>query len=223
MVGATGHLGGLMAHELHQAGSRLFLAGRNEERLTALGAELDAPTAVLDLRDPASCERVVEAASDAFGGLDVLAICTGVPAFGQADELALGPTRELFDVNVLGPIALVRAALPRLSDHGAITAFSAIVADFPTAGMAAYSASKAALSAYLAALRRERRRQGLTVLDLRPQHMETGFSDRAIAGEHPDLPDPVDAREVVRMAVAALRDGKRELAYDLKGRELVVH
>ena len=88
--------------------------------------------------------------------------------------------------------------------------------------MAAYSATKAGLSAYLAAVRRERRRDGLTVLDLRPQHMETGFSERPLAGHAPALPEPVDTSEVVEKAIGALREGKREMAWNLKDRALVV-
>ena len=222
MAGATGHLGGLTARELASAGGELFLAGRHADRLRALGEELDAPTGAFDLTDEESCERVVEEAAEALGGLDVLWVSTGVAAFGSAAQLDADATRQLFQVNVIGPIALLRAALPRLSEDGAIVAFSAIVADFPTADMAAYSATKAGLSAYLAAVRRERRRDGLTVLDLRPQHMETGFSERPLAGHAPELPEPVDAGEVVEKAIGALREGKREMAWNLKDRALVV-
>ncbi len=86
--------------------------------------------------------------------------------------------------------------------------------------MAAYSASKAALSAYLTALRRERRRQLSAVLDVRPGHMETGFSDRALAGEPPKLPEPEDADALVDAAIDALVAGRRELAYDPVKRSL---
>jgi len=87
--------------------------------------------------------------------------------------------------------------------------------------MAAYSASKAALSAYLTALRREECRNGLLVLDVRPQHLDTGFADRALAGKPPRLPEPGDQHAVARQIVQALRDDRTELAYDLRRRELV--
>jgi short-subunit dehydrogenase len=104
---------------------------------------------------------------------------------------------------------------------GAVVVLSAVVADFPTAGMAAYSASKAGLSAYLAALRRERRRDGLVVLDVRPQHLDTPFAERALAGSPPPLKAGSDPDEVAAAILQALRDDKRELAYDLKARALV--
>lgn len=224
IAGATGEVGEIVARELQGAGARIFLGGRAEDRLGTLADELDVPRGTFDLREPETCNRLVGEASEALGGLDVVWVATGVTAFGDATDITLDVTRELFDVNVLGPIALIQAALPKLEADGTIVALSAIVADFPTAQMAAYSATKAALSAYIAAVRRERRREGLNVLDVRPQHMATGFSEkRAIAGSPPELPDPFDAREVVLMAIEAMKDGKREVSYDLKARELVVH
>ena len=221
VAGATGVLGALLARELAGGGARLALAGRNRDRLAALGEELDAPTTPLDLLDPDSPARAVATAAESLGGLDGLVVATGAVAFGPAGELDDAVARELLTVNALGPIALIRAALARPERPRAIVALSAIVADHPTAGMAAYSASKAALSGYLNALRRELRRDGLLVLDVRPQHMDTGFAGRALAGEPPRLPEPGDHHAVARQIVAALRDDETELAYDLEQRELV--
>ncbi len=222
VAGATGTLGGLFARALGSEGARLALAGRDTERLNPLAEELDALALSFDARDTGSCREAVDQAATQLGGLDAVFITSGLAGFGEASSLGEEAARELFEVNVLGPIAIVGAALERLEPKGAIVGISAIVADYPTAGMAAYSATKAALSAYLSAVRRERRRQGLTVLDVRPQHMETGFSDRAVAGEPPPLPDPIDPDDLVSMVLEAVREGKREIAFDISAKELVV-
>jgi len=222
VAGATGTLGGLFARALGSEGARLALAGRDTERLNPLAEELDALALSFDARDTGSCREAVDQAATQLGGLDAVFITSGLAGFGEASSLGEEAARELFEVNVLGPIAIVGAALERLEPKGAIVGISAIVADYPTAGMAAYSATKAALSAYLSAVRRERRRQGLTVLDVRPQHMETGFSDRAVAGEPPPLPDPIDPDDLVSMVLEAVQEGKREIAFDISAKELVV-
>ena len=223
VAGATGELGGQLARRLRGAGATVSVAGRDEERLASVAEELDARAFRFDARDFASCEAAVTGAADALGGLDLLVIATGEVGFGAATSLDMAAATRLFEVNVLGPMALVRAALARMDDAGTVVGLSAIVADYPTADMAAYSASKAALSAYMAAVRRERRREGLRVLDVRPQHMETGFSDRAVAGEAPDLPQPLDPDEVVDTILGAMRDERREVAFDLRARSLVVN
>lgn len=218
VAGATGALGSRLARSLQAEGARVFLAGRDADRLSALADELGAVSGELDLARP---HDVVDAAVGALGGLDGLVIATGVVAFGDAGELPDAVARELFEVNALGPIALSRAALDQFGSPAAIVALSAVVAEYPTAGMAAYSASKSALSAYLAALRRERRRMGVEVLDVRPPHLDTDFSARALHGKPPALPEPADPDALVSAILAALRDGRRELRYDVARRELV--
>jgi NAD(P)-dependent dehydrogenase (short-subunit alcohol dehydrogenase family) len=221
VAGATGVFGGTLTQELNAAGAEVALAGRDPERLAELADEHGAPTARLDAADPAGCERAVDALAAALGGLDAVAVTLGAPAFGPADELSPELAREVFEVNALAPMAVIGAALRHIDPPGAVVATSAIVADYPTAGVGAYSAAKAALSAYLAVVRRENRRVGVEVLDARPPHMDTGFEQRSLAGSPPELPDPIDHRRVAAEVVAALRDGKRQLAWDLRAKELV--
>jgi len=221
VAGATGVFGGTLARELAAGGAEVGVMGRNAERLDAVAEELDAPSARFDAADPGSCRHGVDALAAALGGLDVFAVTAGVAAFGAAGELDTETIEAVFAANVTGPIALIDEALGHLEDDGAVVALSAIVADYPTAGVAAYSASKAALSAYVTALRRERRKQGLTVLDVRPPHMDTDFADRALTGSPPPLPAPLDHHDVVAAVIDALRDGRREVAWDLQSKALV--
>ena len=221
VAGATGEFGGTLARELAAAGAEVGVMGRDRDRLARIADELDAPSARFDTADPDSCRRAVDALAAALGGLDAFAVTAGVAAFGEAGELDSETIEAVFAANATGPIALIDEALRHLEDDGAVVALSAIVADYPTAGVAAYSASKAALSAYVTALRRERRKHGLTVLDVRPPHMDTAFAGRALTGSPPPLPEPLDHHDVVSAVIAALREGRREVAWDLKGRELV--
>lgn len=221
VAGASGSLGGRLARALAEAGCRVVVAGRDQDRLQAISAELETHAVRLELLDPDSCAEVVAAAVDQLGGLDGLVIATGAVAFGRTGELDREVEAELMRVNAIGPISLIGAALPRIDPGGAIVALSAVVAEYPTAGMAAYSASKAALSAYLTALRRERRRDLAVVLDVRPGHMETGLTDRALAGEPPRLPEPEDPGALVDAVVGAVVAERRELRYDPRERRLI--
>jgi short-subunit dehydrogenase len=222
LAGATGALGERFARGLAERGARLALAGRDREALSRLGDELRSPVLLFDLSDPRAATETVAAARSELGGLDALVIASGAVAFGRVGEIDPAVEAELFALNATGPMGLVSAALDELSPDGAVVAITAVVAEFPTAGMAAYSASKAALAAYLAALRRERRKELSTVLEVSPGHMDTGFADRALAGEPPALPEGEDADELVETALDALAANKREVRYDLKSRELVV-
>lgn len=220
VVGASGELGSRFARELARRGARVALTARDASALEGLAGELKAEAIELEITDADSREAAIDAAADALGALDGIVIASGTVAFGPVGTLDAGIGERMVEVNAIGPMELLGSVVERLEEGGAILVLSAVVAEFPTAGMAAYSASKAALSAYVTALRRERRRQLSTVLDVRPGHMDTGFSDRALAGEPPKMPEPEDPDELVSAAVDALVDGKRELAYDPVARKL---
>ena len=222
VVGASGELGSRFAHALAADGVRLALTARDASSLDDLAAELGAVAIPLEITDESSRAAALATAEESLGGIDGLLVASGAVAFGLAGELDPAVEARLLAVNAVGPISLIAAAQSRISDGGAVVVLSAVVADFPTAGIAAYSASKAALSAYVAALRREQRRRLAVVLDVRPGHMETGFADRALAGDPPRMPEPEDPDELVAAAVAAITDDKRELAYDPMKRTLRV-
>ena len=141
----------------------------------------------------------------------------GVAGFGRALETDPAVSEELFAVDVLGPMALVRAASRHLADGGTVAVFSAILADLPTAGMADYSAAKSALSTWLQVLRREERKR-FTVLDVRPPHLDTGLETRGLAGEPPRLPAPTVGGRRRAAGRAALEQDASEIVHDRAAR-----
>ena len=222
VAGATGVLGGELASAFTRAGCRVALTGRDEERLRELAESLGGvPAGAVDAVDVEALRRAVAAAAEALGGLDVVVAAWGVVAFGPAAEADDAVTEELFAVNTLAPMSLVRAALPHLADGGAVVLLSAIVADAPTLQMAEYSASKAALSAWAGVLRRELRPRSITVLDVKPPHIDTGLVDRALAGDPPRLPRGHDRSELVEAVLEGVREGNREIVLDVGTKRLV--
>lgn len=208
--GATGALGGAVARELAARGARLALHGRDATRLGEIAAELGAAAAVTaDLTAAGAPERVVAESAEALGGLDVAVCAVGVVAFGPVDEVDDATLDTLLRVNLLAPVRLTRALAGRMERGATIVNISAIVAEMPTAGMAAYSASKAALTAFDRAGGRELRRRGVRIIDVRPPHLDTGLETRPIAGEAPRLPEGQDAAEWARRVVDAIEDPGR--------------
>ena len=222
VAGATGFLGNLIARALTDAGGTVAAAGRDPEALERISADLGAVPVPLDYSEAGSAERAVALAVEGLGGLDGIVIATGAVAFGAAGEIDPAVERELMLINATGPMALISAGLDHLSPGGSVIALTAVVATFPTAGMAAYSASKAALAAYLAALRRERRKDLATVLEVSPGHMETGFAEHALAGSPPKLPEGADPGLLVDTVIDAISNDRREVRYDMRANELIV-
>jgi cyclic-di-GMP-binding biofilm dispersal mediator protein len=210
LAGASGGLGSAIGKELEGAGAHLVLFGRDEARLSAAG--VSGHRVLGDLRDAAACEAAVQAALSHHGRLDGIVGAAGTVAFGEVPDLTDEVIDTLLVSNLVGPIRLTRAALPHLSEGGFIANVSAIVAEQPTAGMAMYSATKAALTAFDRALSRELRRRQVDVIDIRPPHTETGLANRPIAGTAPKLPKGLEPDAVARKIVEAIQRGARELA-----------
>ncbi|MEX0621104.1 MAG: SDR family NAD(P)-dependent oxidoreductase [Solirubrobacterales bacterium] len=219
VAGATGELGGRFARALSSSGAKVAVAGRDTTRLAEVSTELGAPAVKLDFSLEGSAAEAVADAAEELGGLDGLVIATGAVAFGRVGEIPVEAESEVFQTNTTGPVALISAALGEIGSGGVVVAITGIVAEFPTAGMAAYSASKSALAAYLAALRRERRKE-IAVIEVSPGHMETGFADRTVAGEPPAMPEAADPDELVAAVIEAIASGRREVRWDMKDRVL---
>lgn len=215
VVGATGALGSLLVTELADRGARLLVVGRDADRLAALANGIPV---VADLGDARAGDAIAAAAREHLGGLDGLVNAAGVVAFGSLTDTPDEVVEELFLTNVIGPLFLLRRVLPLLEEsQGFVLQVSAVVAEKPMPRMAAYSASKAALSAVATALRTELRRSHVHVYDVRPPHTETGLADRPIAGQAPRLPAGKDPAEVARRIVDALAAGEQDLGADAFG------
>ena len=204
VLGATGGFGAEVARSLAARGARLAVHGRNRARLDALSAELGAMAVEGDLTAPGAPDQVVDAAATALGGLDVIVMSAGAVAFGPVAELDEQVLRQVVDLDLIAPVLVARAATRHLGEGGAIVMVSAVVAEQPMAGLAAYSAAKAGLTAFDVAFRREMRRAKVRVLDARPPHMETGLATRPLAGDPPGLAEGRNPREVADELVAAI-------------------
>ena len=213
VTGASGGIGRHIAKQLAEAGARLTLAARDRDALESLG--IDATVVSADLRDAEAGRTIVAAALAANNTLDGLVNAAGVVAFGSLADTSDEVIEDLFLTNVLGPLWLMRAAIPALTEsRGFIANISAVVAEQPLAGMAAYAASKAALTAADRALTRELRAAGITVTDARPPHTETGLADRPISGIAPRLHEGLRPEDVARRIVTAIIVGEREIPAD---------
>jgi short-subunit dehydrogenase len=216
VAGASGGIGRHIAKQLAECGARLTLVGRDLSALESLG--IDATLLSADLRDAAAGRAIVDAAVSANDRLDGLVNAAGIVAFGSLADTDDEVIEELFLTNVMGPLWLIRAALPALTEsRGFIANISAVVAEQPLPGLAAYAAPTAALTAADRALSRELRAAGVTVTDARPPHTETGLADRPIAGTAPRLREGIPPDGVARRIVAAICAGEREVPADAFG------
>ena len=209
--GASGVLGSLVAAELERRGARLLVVGRDADRLAALGTGVPV---VADLGDAGAGDAVVAAAREHLGGLDGLVNAAGVVAFGPLVDTPDEVVEELFLTNVVGPLFLLRRVLPLLEEsRGFVVQVSAVVAERPLPRMAAYSASKAALSAVgHRAAHRAAAQPAWTCTTSARRTPRPGWPSRPLSGEAPALPQGLDPADVARRIVDAVAAGELDLA-----------
>ena len=207
VVGATGVLGARVAAHLAAAGARVSAIVRDHTRLD--GASVF-QYALADVTDTAAM-RVAFASVASVAPIDGVVNASGVVAFGGIGELDDATLAKLFAVNATAPIVMLRESATLIADGGFFVNISGVVATQPVAGMAAYSASKAAAWAAMSAVARELRRRQIDVIDARPPHTETGLASRAIAGVAPKMPVGLTPDVVAARIVAAIVVGERDL------------
>ena len=209
VTGATGELGRRVVARLVEEGADVIASGRSGRRLAELPDGV--ATVVADLRRSSDDRAILNAVGTR---LDGWVNAAGVVGFGPVSGLSPDVLDDLMRTNAIGPLRLTTALLPRVANGGFLAHLTGVIAARPMAGLAAYGASKAALSSALTALRREVRQRHIDVIDLQLPHTETGLANRAIAGQAPALPSGADPEEVVTVIIDALFYGAREVPAD---------
>ena len=131
-----------------------------------------------DLSEDAAPARIVEAVMERFGRIDV--IVNNAAAISESSTAApdQNANREMLQVNLLAPVALVAAALPHLGAGAAIVNISSVNAVFPPVSAPIYAASKAALETWTRALAKELGPRGIRVNAVSPGAIEREESPR---------------------------------------------
>lgn len=115
VTGASSGIGAAAARALDAAGARVALLARSTSRLEELAADLtEAHVAAADVTRPDTLAPSVEAAASGLGGLDGLVNAAGVAMPSGVLEGDPADWRAMFEVNVLGLLAVTRATLPYL-------------------------------------------------------------------------------------------------------------
>jgi NAD(P)-dependent dehydrogenase (short-subunit alcohol dehydrogenase family) len=174
VTGASSGLGARFARVLDGAGARVVLAARRRERLEALAADLaDARCVACDLRDPEQRSRIVPAALERFGRVDVLVNNAGASDPMRALDESPEHFRSTLELNLIVPFLLaqdVARAMVAAGNGGVIVNVASLYAmtgigRVPEAG---YAASKGGIVSLTRELAAQWSRKGIRVNALAP-------------------------------------------------------
>jgi 3-oxoacyl-[acyl-carrier protein] reductase len=146
VTGASRGIGLEVARRLCAEGARVLFVGRDADRLSRAAGGCGGEYLAVDVTDPEADERVVATCSEQMGGLDVLVNNAGTSFVRGLDELTDEDWQGQWELNVMGPMRLMRAAAPRMADRGSgrIVNVCSSSGKRPSLTNAAYSVTKAA-------------------------------------------------------------------------------
>lgn len=232
ITGASGGIGSATAHAFVDAGARIWLMDRDESVLK-LGATLGVPASTVDVGDSSDVDSAFANVVRKLGAPDSLIHAAGVLSTGPVSALTDDDWFAMMHVNATGTMNVTRAAARVMTGPASITVVSSNAGATPRAGMAAYSASKAAATAFVRSLGLELAGNGIRCNVISPGSTDTDMlrgmwsaedeSERVIAGD-PDqyrlgipLGRIADATDIAASALFLASEAARHITlHDLR-------
>jgi len=142
ITGSTAGIGLETVKLLAEEGARVVSSGRSHAPNAG-----EALHVAVDLSAPEGPAEVIEAATEAFGGVDVLVNNVGTAYVASFEDVSDGEWEEMWQLNVMSYVRAIRAVLPQMRDRGAgvIVNVSSTAGKRPSTGMPHYSVTKAAV------------------------------------------------------------------------------
>ena len=182
VTGASGGLGFATAKLLVDRGFRVFGTLLDEEDSAPLESARVTPVR-LDVRRKESLDAATVRIHELLGDMPLAGLVNnaGIAHGGPIELLALDAVREVFEVNVLGLIAVTQAFLPKLREaKGRVINISSVSGRLAVPFLAPYCGSKFAVEAISDCLRREMQPFGVDVVVVQPAVMRTPIWDKAL-------------------------------------------
>ena len=182
VTGTSRGLGLALARVLTERGWRLVVDARGRAELEGAWAGNDNVITVAgDIADPRHRAALVEAAGDTVDLVVNNASVLGPSPLPPLAEYPLDELRQVYEINVTGPLALVQLALPRLANGARVVNVTSDAAVEPYEGWGGYGSSKAALEQLTAILGAEHPKLRIYAVD--PGDMRTQMHQDAFPGE----------------------------------------
>jgi len=182
VVGATGGIGSKAVKLLAGSGAKLFLAGRNAEKLQQVADDNAIPadrTFALDISQPDAVNELKEKYFQQLPSIDILVNAAGIGIIKSMDTLSEADFLKSLHYNLYAPFLLVKAFLPNMKEikKGLIINIPGVLGKVPMAGSAAYSASKYGLVGMMQSIREEVKRTDIRITNLFLGGVDSPFWD----------------------------------------------
>jgi short-subunit dehydrogenase len=182
VTGAASGIGRELCRLFGRRRAKIGLIDREEGRLDAFAEELrqygvSCAAAAVDVSQRERVQTAVRQIVGILGPPDILIPCAGICRASTVEELRISDAEDIVRINFLGTVYSIAAVLGSMLERGSghIVAISSMAGVRGIPFEPAYSASKAAVAAYLESLRVELRPRGITVTTVFPGYVQTSL------------------------------------------------
>ncbi|WP_094462868.1 oxidoreductase [Pannonibacter phragmitetus] len=204
VTGASSGIGEATARLLAQNGYRVFGGVRDPKRAKPFPG---VTFAALDVTDDVSVAGFVNLVLSEAGRIDVLINNAGVSLVGPVEHTTIPEAAKVFDVNVFGPLRMIRAVLPSMRNarSGLVVNISSVLGFLPAPFMGVYASSKHALEGLSESLDHEVRDFNVRVILVEPAFTNTNLDVNAAVTEAPMGVYAAQADATVKTVLAQIK------------------
>jgi len=225
VTGASAGIGLATAKLLAKNGARLALNARSMDKLKGLAAELPGSAIFpVDMTNEPAVREMITDVQKKFGRLDILVNNAGRGMHWPLEDMDVGEYRKLLELNLIGPIVAMQAAIPIMrgqKNGGAIVNVSSGTTLMYGPGLGGYSATKRALNGITLTARAELAADGISVSVVYPYVTKTDFyRDCLVPERHRGItadtvttgrPPADSAEHVAGLIMEAITTGQAEI------------
>lgn len=216
ITGASSGIGRALAIELGRRGASVGLLARRAETLTEIQREVEAAggraiALPADVKNADAVRAAADKLREKFGRVDVLVANAGIGATTDAQSLKADEVADVIGTNVMGAVNSATAVLPEMLERGSgrLVVISSLAAYRGLPKSAAYSASKAAVSAFFESIRVDLRGTGVGVTIIHPGFIRTPLTE----GRSARMPFFMELDYAIKKIIRAIEERKKSYAF----------
>jgi short-subunit dehydrogenase len=217
LTGASSGIGEGLALALSKKGAVLGLVARRAELLRELAEKCEKSGGIAraypaDVTDPSAVEETFQEFFHEFSTIDVMIANAGIGGNDESTRNYHPPSvKKVVDVNLIGAVNSVHAVLPRMLErgHGQLVAISSLAGFRGLPRSAAYSASKAGMTAFFESVRLDVKNKGISVTIIQPGFIKTPLT----AGRANKMPFIMELDDAIPLFLKAIEKRKKFAAF----------